>query len=1164
MNKPVANNLESIMGQVATEFFERLALGQSPQIEEYAQRHPEFADVIRNALTALQHVSDSMADGNSTRPAADEKYRKRLGDFLIHRELGRGGMGIVYEAEQLSMGGRHVALKVLPFATMADATRLQRFRNEVQAAASLDHPHIVSIYSVGEERGVHFYAMQLIRGQSMATLIEALRKLKETGPLDESIVNELATAATNNICAPAGSGTDPTEDLRKGGAGPIVSDRSRVEPIGISTIVQEQGILSTKGSRHSKQYAIAVAELGIQAAEALEHAHQRGVIHRDIKPANLMIDGSVQLYVTDFGLAQMEQSTGVTMTGDLIGTLRYMSPEQALGKRVSVDHRTDIYALGVSLYELLTTKPAFDEKSRAGLIKQIAFEEPKKLSQLDGSIPRDLETIIHKAIAKNPDERYLSAQELADDLRAFIESRPIVAKPPTWADIGKKWAFRNQGYVLAGCLFLLMATIGSLAGAILVNRQKNEAVRQRKIAESNLNYARETVDTYLTKVSEDRLLNTPSMQPLRKELLELALTYYKDFVERYPTDPELQSELADALIRVGDIQSEIGSQAEALKSFEQAVAIWEALSERASELNTKLALVEAVRTLMNHHARTGNTESWKALASNSMELLDEIEKVHGQSSDVTLARVKILQATARGTTQGILNNELEALRLMDGLVEDMDSESLQRDLVSSLSAVGGAYFTIAKYAQNDQDTENAYRNSISYLNMAKEALQHLIAETPKLSDRERLAVTSMNLWASQANLAMLLLENESTRDQGIPLWELSRKSEEQAATILEELVHENPLVVDYLAQLGVQCANASLYYSRSAKLARESSDFDEAMKYAVRSSQITQRIASNFPGFGLYKLRKRSAFIGAVAMTAVAADWLSGDRKESLLQTAIMSMLEIPEEDRNPTDCSYLGQCLYHAHRYEQARISFQKCVELRGERGPTVYEDDRWWYIAMLEARSGELDRAKEIYALLATEEKILNTPAFPFVQELRDLIAITEPEEVPNPQQMLLILMEADSTYWRPYFKLAGRLNIEGNIESARTAYAAAAERLQALPQDEMTIANEGFLAQALYESGDYRSAQPVLDRIFGVRQEKSPTISDGPRWWYRAMLLARAGNKQEAREIYDQLVADLTSHAAPNRTYNERFRQELAGLLEITEPPPHSLVEVSTQSP
>jgi len=187
-----------------------------------------------------------------------------------------------------------------------------------------------------------------------------------------------------------------------------------------------------------------VVNLGRQAALALEYAHQMGIVHRDIKPANLMVDAHGTLWVADFGLAQVQSDTGLTMTGDLVGTIRYMSPEQALAQRVAVDHRTDIYSLGVTLYEFLTLERAFDGKGRQEVLRQVAFEEPRPPCRLNKSIPAELQTIVLKAMAKNPAERYATAQELADDLERYLEDKPIRAKRPTLMQRAKKWSRRHK------------------------------------------------------------------------------------------------------------------------------------------------------------------------------------------------------------------------------------------------------------------------------------------------------------------------------------------------------------------------------------------------------------------------------------------------------------------------------------------------------------------------------------------------------------------------------------------------------------------------------------------------------------------------------------------------------------------------------------------------
>ncbi len=174
-----------------------------------------------------------------------------------------------------------------------------------------------------------------------------------------------------------------------------------------------------------------MANLGRQTAEALEHAHTVGVIHRDVKPANLLVDQQGKIWITDFGLAQFHAEAGLTRTGDMMGTLRYMSPEQAIGNRVVLDHRTDIYSLGVTLYELLTLEPVFAGSDRADLLRRIIEDEPRSMHALEPAIPVELETIVLKALAKTPAERYATAQELADDLQRFLNDEPIRARRPT-------------------------------------------------------------------------------------------------------------------------------------------------------------------------------------------------------------------------------------------------------------------------------------------------------------------------------------------------------------------------------------------------------------------------------------------------------------------------------------------------------------------------------------------------------------------------------------------------------------------------------------------------------------------------------------------------------------------------------------------------------------
>ena len=261
------------------------------------------------------------------------------------------------------------------------------------AVATLEHPHIVSVYAIGEERGIHYYAMRLIRGQSLAAVIRELqqRALNHDSVSGESLSQVVAAMPQpDEASSHAGTGTKP-----------YASEVD--EPV--ETVARGQSVTQTSKIT-DVSYFRNVAGLMIQASEALHHAHQQGIVHRDIKPGNILLDAQGNLFVTDFGLARIENAPELTLTGDVLGTLRYMSPEQVQAGRVMVDHRTDIYSMGATLYELLTLKPIWSDTNKADLIRRISLEEPTPPQKLNPVIPTDLETIVLKAISRNPSERY--------------------------------------------------------------------------------------------------------------------------------------------------------------------------------------------------------------------------------------------------------------------------------------------------------------------------------------------------------------------------------------------------------------------------------------------------------------------------------------------------------------------------------------------------------------------------------------------------------------------------------------------------------------------------------------------------------------------------------------------------------------------------------------
>jgi serine/threonine protein kinase len=499
--------------QAAREYLAELESGRTPDRKAYLKRHPEVAVALEDALDGID-MAQQLRPTPVTPPVA-ELIREPLGDFKIIRELGRGGMGVVYEAMQLSLG-RRVALKVLPFAAALDPKHLQRFKTEAHAAAQLHHTNIVPVYAVGCERGVHFYAMQIIDGRPLDRVIRQMRESAERG-------------------------TAPTVDQKAA----ATVDTS-----------------SPKSTSNRERYRT-VAGMITQAAEALDYAHESGIVHRDMKPANLLLESNGKVWVTDFGLAQIVADVSLTQSGDLIGTLRYMSPEQASGKKSLIDHRTDVYSLGATLYELLTLEPIFSGTDRQALLTQILNDEPRPLRQLERTIPVELETICLKALGKVPTERYNSAGEMAADLRRYLAELPIQAKRPSLVERLRKWGRRHPGIVGTAIVSLIISVIGLSISTGLVLREKGrtdaafvkEQERARE-AEERFQLAQRSADS-LIRFANQNLAENPQHQTLRRELLELAVAYYQELIELRQNDPNAQAELQATRDRVTALLSDL-------------------------------------------------------------------------------------------------------------------------------------------------------------------------------------------------------------------------------------------------------------------------------------------------------------------------------------------------------------------------------------------------------------------------------------------------------------------------------------------------------------------------------------------------------------------------------------------------------------------------------
>ena len=559
---------------LAEEFADRYRRGETPSITEYATRHPELADDLRELLPAVAQMEmlkryRHSVDDHAGHDGPIEPPPTQLGDFSILRELGRGGMGIVYEAVQQSLG-RRVALKVLPPAARRDAGKRERFLREAHAAARLHHTNIVPVFGVGEANGTPYFVMQYISGCGLNDVIHSWQT-PQASPVD-----------------------------------------------GESPILQ-------KGQWRT------IARLISDAANAIEYANEQGILHRDVKPGNLLLDPRGNVWVADFGLAKLIDRETMTATGDLLGTVQYMAPESLNGH---ADRRTDVYGLGMTLYELVTGELPYAESTPAALIRAITESDPATPRTIAPKVPRDLETIILKAIAREPNRRYQTAGELAEDLDAFVDDLPIRARRSSASDRLYRSCRRNP-LIAALSLVTLAALIFSAAFGWISNARTNGALAKesqlRKDAEdangklsASLDLSLATLEKLFDTIGnseppflrpgapegrgppegrgqpdgkgppegrgppDDRSGPGPNRGQIPKEimtreagnrsaLLEVVLGFYDKFAEQNSTNPKMQLDAAAAYRRVGEMNLQMQNHEKSAIAYKRSTAIVDAL-----------------------------------------------------------------------------------------------------------------------------------------------------------------------------------------------------------------------------------------------------------------------------------------------------------------------------------------------------------------------------------------------------------------------------------------------------------------------------------------------------------------------------------------------------------------------------------------------------------
>jgi serine/threonine protein kinase/formylglycine-generating enzyme required for sulfatase activity len=563
------------LGQIADEFVEAFRQGKRPSVEEFARRYPAHADELRDMLPALAIMEWAKSEDDSSEPRPSIRGSaaplQQLGDYQILREVGRGGMGVVYEAQQLSLG-RHVAIKLLPAHALLDARHLNRFQREARAAARLHHTNIVPVFGVGEQDGLHYYVMQFIPGLGLDVVLDELRRLRQprgkTDPTqgdtpgqptkvtrDVSAVDVAHGLLTGEFRQPASARTVTTvsgksAEEKDGGSQKDTSDSSLIDhrsSISSATIRLPGQIETSTLSESGRPYWQSVARIGMQVADALAHAASQGVLHRDIKPSNLLLDDTGNVWVTDFGLAKGEtDGDNLTHTGDIVGTLRYMAPERFNGK---ADVRSDVYALGLTLYELLTLRPAFDEVDRNKLVKQVMHDEPVRPRKLNPGVPRDLETVVLKAIARDPAHRYQTPAAMVEDLKRFVEDRPVRARRINGAE--RLWRSCRRNPVMAGMAVALVLALAvgatvSYLKYLDAEQQKGVALEKEKVALQEAERATKARD-FLVSIFRKAETSEKGGNVTIRQLLDGAETEIPD---QFVGQPELSAELVKVIREV--------------------------------------------------------------------------------------------------------------------------------------------------------------------------------------------------------------------------------------------------------------------------------------------------------------------------------------------------------------------------------------------------------------------------------------------------------------------------------------------------------------------------------------------------------------------------------------------------------------------------------------